>query len=52
MIAIKGMTMPENCAYCPCLYTDYQGWQCGTKDMPRQSVFFAKTELVSFGRYR
>ena len=22
MIAIKGMTMPENCAYCPCLYTD------------------------------
>jgi len=32
MIAIKGMTMPENCAYCPCLYTDYQGWHCGTKE--------------------
>ena len=30
-IAIKGMEMPTNCAECPCLYTDYKGWHCGTK---------------------
>lgn len=32
MVAIKGMTMPENCAHCPCLYTDYSGWHCGTEE--------------------
>lgn len=31
MIAIKEMTMPENCAYCPLLRTDYTGWHCNTK---------------------
>ena len=28
MIAIMGMKMPENCASCPCLYTDFEGWHC------------------------
>lgn len=32
MIAIKGMRMPTNCAECPCLYTDYAGWHCGTEE--------------------
>lgn len=32
MIAIKNMTMPTNCAECPCLYITFEGWHCGTKE--------------------
>ena len=31
MIAIKEMSMPDNCAYCPCMYINFEGWHCGTK---------------------
>jgi hypothetical protein len=38
MIAIKEMTMPTNCAECPCLYTDFEGWHCGTKTGKDQKI--------------
>lgn len=45
MIAIKNMTMPENCAKCPCLYIDHYGWHCGTpagdnKEICQDSLYF------------
>ena len=45
MIAIKGMKMPENCASCPCLYTTFDGWHCGTpegkgKKICQDSLYF------------
>ncbi len=45
MIAIMGMKMPENCASCPCLYTDFEGWHCGTpvgkdKKICQDSLYF------------
>lgn len=45
MIMIKGMKMPDNCASCLCLYTDYNGWHCGTeagqgKKICQDSLYF------------
>lgn len=31
MIGVEEMTMPVNCAECPCLKTEFDGWHCGTK---------------------
>ena len=47
MIAIKEMTLPEKCAYCPCLHTDYQGWHCSTevgmyKKICQDSLYFSQ----------
>ena len=47
LIAIKEMTMPENCASCPCMYTDYSGWHCGTsvgdgKKICQDSLYFSQ----------
>lgn len=32
MIAIKNMTMPTNCAHCPCLTVSHSGVKCGTPE--------------------
>lgn len=32
MIQIKGMSMPTNCAHCPCLSVTADGVMCGTPE--------------------
>lgn len=45
MIAIKEMTMPTNCAHCPCLSVTVDGVKCGTQagremDICPDSLYF------------
>jgi hypothetical protein len=45
MVQIKEMTMPENCAKCPCLSVTFEGGVCGTpvgkgKRICQDSLYF------------